>query len=177
MRELGLPICMCMSYLDTYSCLFSGVDEVCPLGVITFNCTVTDVSQAQTTRWIGDSPVFNCTTVGNIIALTHDDSDPNFMDPVDCGAATGQVQSPVGDMYTSVLTVEPTLEMGGSKFTMQCAFPRADVIVINYTASVIGECYVATTRTVMLIYSYIYFSHWYMSIMDVIQFQSVILSL
>ncbi len=151
MRVLRLPICMCMSYQDTYLCLFSGVAEVCPLGAITFNCTVTDATRALTTRWIGDSQVFNCTTVNNIITLLHDDSDPNFtLEPVPCGAATGQLQPPVGDVYTSVLTVEPTLEMSGSEFIVQCAFPRSDLIIMNYTASVIGECYVVTTGTVML---------------------------
>ncbi len=142
---------MCMSYQDTYLCLFSGVDEVCPLGAITFNCTVSDAGRSQITRWIGDSRVFDCPDEGNIIALIHDDSDPTFtLEPVPCGATTGQLQPQVWGMYTSVLTVVPTLEMSGSEFTVQCAFPRIDFTVMNYTASVIGECYVATTCTVML---------------------------
>ncbi len=137
-----------MSYQDT---LFSGVDKVCPLEAITFNCTVSDVSRALTTRWKGDSRVFDCSDEDNIILLILDDSSPTFtLGPVEYGAATGQLQPPVGDMFTSVLTVVPTLEMSGSEFSVKCAFPRSDVIVINYTASVIGECYLVTARTVML---------------------------
>ncbi len=84
--------------------------------------------------------MFDCSDEDNIIELILDDSSPTYtLGPVECGTATGQLQPPVGDMYTSVLTVEPTLEMSGSEFTVQCTFPRFDIIVMNYTASVIGR--------------------------------------
>ncbi len=79
--------------------------------------------------------MFNCTN--NIITLLH--SGVGSLVPVPCGLATGQLEPPDGNNYTSVLTVVPTLEMSGSEFSVQCAFPLQTIVVMNYTASVIGK--------------------------------------
>ncbi len=111
--------------------------EVCPQKPTNFTCTVNDITGvgALNTRWIGDNLVFDCTN--NVITLPHAGS--GSLDPVDCGLATGQLQPPDGNNYTSVLTVVPTLEMSGSEFSVQCAFPIEAIVFMNYTASVIGK--------------------------------------
>ncbi len=117
------------------------VRNVCPTQPITFTCSVTDTTGgAQTTRWIGDSRVFDCPMDGDIISLPHSGS--GSLNPVSCGAATGQRQPADGNIYTSVLTVVPTLEMSGTDFAVQCAFPLQSDIVMNYSATIIGKLYV-----------------------------------
>ncbi len=120
------------------------VSKVCPTQPITFNCTVTDTTGgALVTRWIGDSRVFDCPMDSDIISLPHSGS--GSLIPVSCGAATGQRQPADGNIYTSVLTVVPTLEMSGTDFTVQCAFPLETAIVMNYIATVIGKLNVIAT--------------------------------
>ncbi len=84
--------------------------------------------------------MFDCPMNGDIILLPHSGS--GSLDPVLCGAATGQLQPADGNIYTSVLTVVPTLEMSGTDFTVQCAFPFETAIVMNYSATLIGELHV-----------------------------------
>lgn len=59
---------------------------------------------------------------------------------ITCGSASGQLELPHGNMYTSVLTVTPTLEMVGGDYMIHCAFPLpTDVFYMNYTLSVVGK--------------------------------------
>ncbi len=117
------------------------VRKVCPTQPITFTCSVTDTTGgALVTRWRGDSRVFDCSMDNDIISLPHSGS--GSLIPVSCGAATGQRQPADGNNYTSVLTVVPTLEMSGTDFAVQCAFPLGTTVVMNYSATIIGELYV-----------------------------------
>ena len=95
---------------------------------------MTDEDWPRSTIWQGNSSVFDCSS--NAISLSHglvNDSD-------NCGrAASAQLHPPIGNNYTSVLTIVPTLEMNGS--VIQCAFPSQASIIGEGTLNVIGKLF------------------------------------
>ena len=108
---------------------------MCPSSLLSevASCTVTDDDGTRSTIWSGTDSVFGCDSENNLISMSH--GVPNNID--DCLPATARLATPIGNSYTSTLSVTPSSEMDGA--LIRCHYPTVNNLIQECVLNITSE--------------------------------------